>query len=76
MLKKNRLDEEGFRWDVVHNDTKSFVEQSLLLYSEEIWRKKGLDVGAGVRGLDLGCGLTDLTRCNIRAGLQSYNLEL
>ena len=41
MLKKNRLDEEGFRWNVVHNDTKSFVEQSLLLYSEEIWQEEG-----------------------------------
>ena len=41
MTKKNRLDDEGFLWDVVHNDTKSSVEQSLLLYCEEISQEEG-----------------------------------
>ena len=67
MTKKNRLVDEGFLWNVVHNDTKSSVEQSLLLYSEEIWQEEGA-------GLDLGCGLTDLTRCNIRASKLQFGI--
>ena len=41
MIKKNRLDDEGFLWNVVHNDTKSSVGQSLLLYYEEISQEEG-----------------------------------